>query len=415
LSQLSFYDEAAIPASLYYVSAFSALEQEGMRGLLDLIRREMRSHGAKTLIVDGLVSADESTRSPLEAKKFVQELQTHSELAGCTTFLITSGKRGTIGAERTMVDGLVELSDPVFGSTRERRIEVTKFRGSSFLRGQHAFEITNDGLRIYPRTEALLRLPQGPEPLLPEKVSTGARGLDEILKGGLPHASTSMVLGPPGSGKTSIGMQFLSLCRNEEPGVYLSFYETRRRAERKAAQLGIPLAKMIEDGIVQFNWEPTTENLVDRVTGGLAAIVEATKAKRVFIDGLDGFAQLSHEPNRLVRIFTALTNQMRALGATTIYTAESHSIITQQVEAPPTGVSTMLENLISLRYAEIESRVRRMISILKVRDSDYDPAVREMVITDHGIEIHQPLAGWENLLGGAAHRSRPPGRGDRDR
>ncbi|HEY0712326.1 MAG TPA: ATPase domain-containing protein, partial [Polyangia bacterium] len=116
----------------------------------------------------------------------------------------------------------------------------------------------------------------------------------------------------------------------------------------------------------------------------------------------------------LVRIFTALTNQMRALGATTLYTAESHTIVGQRVEAPPTGVSTMLENLIVVRYAEFESRIQRVISILKVRDSDYDPLVRRMAITSRGLEIGEPPIGWENVLGGAAHRN-PTSREDQDR
>jgi circadian clock protein KaiC len=414
LSTLSFFDERAIPGALYYVSGFAALEEEGLRGLLDLVRREIRNHQARILVIDGLVSAEEVARSNSEMKKFVQELQSHCELAGCTTFLLTSGSANT--SERTMVDGLIELSDPGFGNARERRMEVTKFRGTGFLRGRHSFDITNDGIAVYPRSEAFLRLPEGPEPLAVEKVSTGSRSFDEILRGGLPHASTSMLLGPPGSGKTSMGLQFLSLCRRDDPGVYLSFYETRRRAERKASQLGIGLGKLIDEGTIYFAWEPTTENIVDRIVGGLVAAVERTKAQRVFIDGLDGFSQLSQDENRLVRIFTAITNQMRALGATTVYTAESHSIFAHQVDTPPTGVSTMVENLISLRYAEMDSRVRRVISILKVRDSDYDPLVREMAITDHGIEVGKPLSGWENLHGGAAHRNSSPQRGDdRDR
>lgn len=406
LSVLSFYDPSKIPQSLYYVSAFAALEQEGLRGLLDVVRREMRSHQASVLVVDGLVPAEQAAKSNIEIKKFVRELQTLSEMANCTTFLLSSNAGGSkIGAERTMVEGLLELSNEQFGSLRERRLEVIKLRGGGYLRGQHSFDMTDDGLVAYPRIEAMLKRPSTPDEIPDGRVSSGCAGLDEILHGGFPRSSTTMLLGPSGAGKTSLGLQFLSASSKDEPGVHLSFYETRERAARKATSMGIPLARLQADQIVKFLWTPTTEGILDDVAGQLVDLVRRHKAKRIFIDGLDGFAQLATDPKRLVRVFTALSNEFRTLGATTLYAAETDIIVAGHVEAPPTGVSTMLENLILLRYVEISSSLRRLISVLKVRDSDFDPAVREVQLTGAGLVIKGPFVGWDNLVSGAARRS----------
>jgi circadian clock protein KaiC len=327
-----------------------------------------------------------------------------SELGGCTTFLLTSGTKDHLGPERTMVDGLVELSDPLFGSQRERRLEVPKFRGGRCLRGQHSFEITDRGLVVHPRTEAMLCRPTGATLASDARVTTGCRGLDQILRGGYPIGSTTMALGPSGAGKTSLGLHFMSACTPQDPGVYLSFYETEDRAALKARRLGLPLTELLKSNVVRFAWLPTTESILDSSAGQLLELVRKQKASRIFIDGLDGFQQLATDSSRLVRVFTALANEFRSHGATTLYTAESHTIVANQLESPPTGVSTMVENLVLLRYAEVDSSLRRLISVLKVRDSDFDALVREIEFTEAGLLVKGPFTGWENLVGGSARR-----------
>jgi circadian clock protein KaiC len=404
LGSLSFFDDRKIPESLYYVSAFGALEQNGLRGLLDVVRREMRNHRASVLIVDGLMAAEMSATSNLEVKKFVQALQTQTEMGACTALLLTSGRSDGQGPERTMVDGLIELADVKFGSVRERRLEVLKFRGGPYLRGPHSFAITGNGLELYPRIETVLPRPQRRDGSSPARVLTGCADFDQILQGGYPLGSTTMVLGPSGAGKTSLGLHFMAPCNKSEPGVYLSFYEGPERAAIKATRLGLPLQRLLDEEAVKFLWIPTTENILDAVAGELLTAVRQHKAKRVFIDGLDGFTQFATDAARVVRVFTALTNEFRSLGATILYTAESHTIVADRLEAPPTGVSTMIDNLVVLRYAELESRLRRLISVLKVRDSDFDPMLREVEFTDAGLVIGNPFVGWENLVGGSTRK-----------
>jgi len=105
LSNLDFFDQSAIPDRVYYVSAFSVLEADGLRGLLDLLRREVRAHGATMLVLDGLVAADLQTGSDVEFKKFIHELQIQATVTDCSMFLLTSGDADNQAtAEHTMVD-----------------------------------------------------------------------------------------------------------------------------------------------------------------------------------------------------------------------------------------------------------------------------------------------------------------------
>ena len=143
LEQMSFYDAHLIPKYVYYISAFRVLEENGLKGMMDMLRREMRAHDATILILDGLIAVEETSTSDREFRKFIHELQAHAAVAGCCTLLLTNGRRGEYHPEHTMVDGLITLEDVPYGKRRQREMEVRKFRGSSSLRGRHPFQITD--------------------------------------------------------------------------------------------------------------------------------------------------------------------------------------------------------------------------------------------------------------------------------
>jgi circadian clock protein KaiC len=390
LSNLEFFDPSVVPQSLYYLSAFSTLEAEGLKGLLDLVRREVRGRGASVLIIDGVVAAEETAQTDREFKKFIHELQTQISLSSCTTFLLTSGRGNMARPERTMVDGLVELRDELYTTRRERSVEITKFRGDGFLRGPHAFRISSRGLTVLPRIEALLRYPTLQDTCPTERISTGVPALDEMMHGGIPAGTTSMVSGPSGAGKTALGLHYMSRCSAEERGVYVSFYESRERAFEKAESLGLQLSKLPPSAL-EFLWFPTTEQVLDEIGHTLLRAVGDGNVRRVFIDGFDGLRRAATDANRVQNFFTAIANEFRVRNISTLYTMETHRTLSPYLESPPTGVSTMLENWIALRFSAVEPRLQRVLSVVKVRDSGFDPSAREVLITDRGLQIGEPV------------------------
>ena len=127
---------------------------DGLKGFINLLRHEIQTHEATLLVLDGLIATEESTQSELDFKKFIHELQAHIAIEGCTALLLTNGRRNTYHPEHTMVDGVIELEDRMYGMRTERGLTVRKFRGSGILRGRHPFHITGSGLQLYPRIEA---------------------------------------------------------------------------------------------------------------------------------------------------------------------------------------------------------------------------------------------------------------------
>ena len=133
LRTLSFFDEKLIPEKLSYLSSFAELRDAGLKGVVDLLRREIQRRRCTMLVVDGLVTAQASAASDEEFKEFVHNLQEIALATRCTMFLTTN--RGGDSPERTMVDGLIVLRENAGSSRTDSLLQITKFRGSGFLRG----------------------------------------------------------------------------------------------------------------------------------------------------------------------------------------------------------------------------------------------------------------------------------------
>jgi circadian clock protein KaiC len=406
LDGMSFFDPTAVPDRLYYVSAFMTLEEEGLRGLVALMRREATRLGAGVAVLDGLVAAAAAARDDNEFKRFIHDLQAIAGATGCTVFFLTSAGVGDSGLtpEQTMVDGIVELHRLPRNAVTERRLEVHKFRGSSHLDGRHSLRITTDGVVVHPRFEAIYGDPPEEDPD-GGRVTTGVADLDAVLRGGLPAATSTLVVGPSGAGKTTLGLHFLTASSSDQPGLLFGFYETPPRLLAKARALGLDLDRVVEAGQAQLLWQAPTERSLDALGHHLVGAVRRLGARRVVVDGIGGFEEAAAEPERLKRFFAALANELRASGATTLFTVEVPRLFGQEVDLPMTGVSAVAENMLLMRLVELDGRLRRTLGVLKVRDSDFDPSLQGFSIGPSGIALSpRAFEGAEGVTTGVAHR-----------
>jgi KaiC/GvpD/RAD55 family RecA-like ATPase len=241
IQTFTFFTLTPIADTLSYLSGYSILEQEGLEGLTALLRSEIRSHRATLLVIDGTLTAEQAAQSVQEWKKFLYDLNVAAEILGCTIFLIMQFKEGLASQpEQTMVDGLIELKIRAEDMRSFRELQVRKFRGSAFLEGGHHFAITQEGLVIHPRAEAVLAVSptELPKPLAttqqPTRMGVGVTHLDEMLRGGLPSSSTTLLLGASGTGKTLLGCHFLTQgAAQGQKALYFGFNETPAQLTRK--------------------------------------------------------------------------------------------------------------------------------------------------------------------------------------
>lgn len=388
LRPLAFFDESVIPDKLSYISAFHDLESDGLKGLMAVLRREMRARNVSVLVLDGLVAAAEAAQTDRELKKFIHELQTSAVFHGCTVFLLTSGIPQRVNAEHTMVDGLIELEDRLYDVRAERALQVRKFRGAGSLRGKHAFRISDDGIEVYPRIETCFMQPPG-EGAAERALSTGIASLDALIDaGGWPETSATVVIGSSGTGKTTIGLHFLAGSTPEQPGLLFGFFESPQRVHAKARALGLDFAGPAAAGALHLMWHSQGEHVLDELAHRLLAEIDARGVKRLVVDGLSGFFESAVTRERTGRFFSCLVNELRRRGVTALLTLETMDAVGSSV-ATPFGVSGFVDNLVFLRFAEARGQIKRLLSLTKMRDSHASQGVHEVVIGPTGMRIAQ--------------------------
>jgi len=406
LQPMSFYREEAIPDRLYYVSGFRILESEGLKGIVDLLRREIEGQRATLLVLDGFATTEESASSPREFKKFVHEVQAHAAALECTVLLLTNGSERAVSPEYTMVDGVIQLEDTLFEQRTERTLQIAKFRGSDFLPGRHPFRITSRGHEIFPRVETAFAVPTVQDAYSPRRHSTGIPSLDEILGGGVLAETSNGVYGPTGIGKTTLGLQYVALSSPTEPGTFFGFFESPERLRARAETLGVDLRGLERNGSVEVIWYPQGEHILDELGHRMVEAVRRRGVKRMFIDGYGALVESATNPERMTRFVSTLSNELRALNATVIMSMESRNVMGTATELPSKGLSSLLEGLILMRYTEIDGRIRRVVSVTKIRDSGFDPRLRVFEIGPRGIEIGDAIHGVEGALSGFAREPR---------
>jgi circadian clock protein KaiC len=345
-----------------------------------------------------LIAVEETSTNDREFRKFIHELQAHAATAGCCTLLLTNGRRGEYHPEHTMVDGLVTLEDVPYGKRRQRELEVRKFRGSASLRGRHPFQITDDGLVVHPRPES--RFLRNTGVANAGRISTGIAQLDAMTGGGLIADSSTLLLGPSGAGKTTLGTAFLHRSSKAEPGLHFGFYESPDRLVANAQLLGIDLKARVAAGDLEILWHPPFERILDSLGNELIDAVRRRKVRRLFIDGWGGFAGTAETHERLTPFFSALANELRSLGVTSICAMETQNLIGPELLVPATGISAVTENMILLRYSEYQGQLRRLISIMKVRGGGFDPKLREFEIGPQGLRFVDSFKTAEGVLSG---------------
>ncbi|MDB5480634.1 MAG: Non-specific serine/threonine protein kinase [Caulobacteraceae bacterium] len=404
MNVLSFFDPSAIPDRVYYVSAFQELEQNGVGALIDLLRREVRRHGADVLVLDGLVAVETHAGGSMQFKKFIHELQVQATVLDCTMFLLTSaGSDLPTVAEHTMVDGVMVLANRLHGWRTERDLQVLKRRGRDYLQGRHAFRITQAGIVVYPRVEGMYALPSRTDRVDGPPLPTGIEGFDELIGGGLPAHSTTLLLGSAGSGKTTFGLQFLSGGGTDSPGLLVGFHETAAGLRAKCKALELAFSEGMDQGRVEVMWTPTTEGLIDQTCAEMLTAVDRRGVRRLFIDGLEAFQRLASDPARVDPIFAAFAAELRARNVTTVYTAEAETLVGGRGGSPMAGISIrgvsgIAENILLMRFLEVRSSVYRVISVLKARDSRIDNSLRLFEITQGGIVIDASPEAAERIL-----------------
>lgn len=239
------------------------------------------------------------------------------------------------------------------------------------------------------------------------RVKTGIKGLDEMLAGGFLTESANLVEGAPGTGKTTLGMQFIysGITQFGEPGIILTFEEFPQQYYRDAETLGWNLRELERADklrVIMTSPEVSSADL-EQASGRIGALAREIGAKRILVDSLSHFERLSTDPVELRNMIYSFINALKREGLTSVLTRESPVLIGESDSAEE-DVAFVADSYIMLRYVEIESAIRRALLVLKLRGSDHAKDIRQFEITSSGIEVRSKFEGREGILSGSPHR-----------
>jgi circadian clock protein KaiC len=403
LAGFTFLDPAAIGTGVHYLSLVSALETGGLDGVLNAIRDIVRRLRATLLVIDGTGLLEDLAASTLDFRRFTAQLQAQSAVFGCTTVLLTNRRPEQTDEIATHVDGVIHLIQESVGARERRLLRVAKLRGVGHLTGRHEFRITENGIAVSPRLEAL-PIPSTPGNSAPSpRLSMGVPGLDAMIGGGLPDGSCTLLVGNPGVGKTLTGLQFIAAgAERGEPGVIAGFHEPPDRLVAVAAAIGLDLERYIAAGLIRVLWQLPVDLSPDAWAHTLLETIAAHGSSRLFVDALPDVQQHIIPPDRMTDFVAALLTRLRAAGVTSLFASELDTLAGSELRLPMPYVAAALDNGLLLRRIELESRLHRLISVIKMRGSASDPVIREFSITDAGLIVGEPFSRGAALLTGTA-------------
>ena len=400
--QFGYFDSEAVNRSVRFVN----LSEEAMAGDLDRVLRriveEVTTHAPGLVFVDSfrsVVLASQNEGSSHNAlQQFVQQLGMLMTSWQATTFLIGEYFTETdANPVFTVSDGLIWLRQSVERNSVVRKLEIVKMRGQATLPGLHTFRIGAAGIQVFAPAHAIvIAAPDMDARPAGARLSMGVARLDQMLGGGLPRGYSLLVAGPSGSGKSLLAAAFLAEgARCGETGVIAAFEQRPIRSRNPV------VADLIESDRVGLVDSAAPDLSIDEIVQLLVREIHRLKATRVVIDSLSGF-ELALAPTFRSDFRESLARLVTALAAADVTVLMTSELEDRYIDLrfSPYGTAFMTDAIIVQRYIEVESRLRRVMAVVKVRASAHSDQLREFHIDDGGIRIGEMLPHQEGLLGG---------------
>jgi circadian clock protein KaiC len=296
----------------------------------------------------------------------------------------------------SVAHGVIRLEElaPSYGAER-RRLRILKYRGRRYRGGFHDFTITTGGVNVFPRLVAAEHMTK----FTRTKFSTGIAAFDALIGGGIDAGSSTLILGPAGTGKSLIVMTFVkaAIARGEKAALFIFDEELGLLFERMKV-MGIDLQAERDRGNILLEQIDAAELSPGEFAHRVRTTVDDQKIKTVIIDSLNGYQASMPEENSLILHMHELLQYLNRQGAATFMTVAQHGLVGDM--QTPVDVTYLADSVILLRYFEVRGDVRRAISVIKKRTGAHETTIREFKISNAGITMGEPLVNFQGVLRG---------------
>jgi circadian clock protein KaiC len=387
--------EASLKTEDQY-SFFHPEEIELSRTVTTILEKIEEMNPAR-LVVDSLAELRLLAHDPRRYRRQVLALK--NALVRRNAAVIILDDRTSRDHERqlhSVVHGVISLERVTreYGKYR-RRLEVAKMRGSDFVEGYHDYDIHRGGIVVFPRIHSISRRADAE----PGVISSGVAEIDSLLGGGLDRGSSTLLVGPAGSGKTTLAMKFAAAAmRRAEPVAVYTFDESIKTLLVRCDGLDLPLRTLVDERRVTIEQVDPAEMSPGEFVHRVRQSVEAG-AQMVVIDSLNGFLAAMPEEQFLTLQMHELLTYLNQRNVVTVLVLAQQGVFGS---APPgVEVSYLADTIVLLRFFEVDGTVRRAISVTKKRSTHHEQTIRELSIgPPHGIQAGEPLRGFRGVLTG---------------
>ena len=309
---------------------------------------------------------------------------------------------------QSIAHGVVRLEEqtPEYGAHR-RRLRVLKYRGMNFRGGYHDYSIVRGGLQVFPRLVAAEHRQVGVQ----ERLSSGLPEFDQLLGGGLERGTSSLIVGAPGTGKSTLAAQFAATAaaRGQHAALFI-FDESESTLVSRCAALGIELREHLDSGRITAQRIDPAELSPGEFAHAIRRAVERDHAVVVVIDSLNGYLNAMPEERFLVIQLHEVLTYLGQKQVVSILVGAHHGLIGTQMRSP-VDASYLADAIVLLRYYEAKGEVRQAISVIKKRGGDHERTIRDFRMDDGRIRVGEPLRGFRGVLTGVPveeeHEPRP--------
>jgi circadian clock protein KaiC len=405
--QYSFFDQEKLGNCIRFINLGDVLLEEGLEGVLKAVVKEVEATNPSIVVVDSFRTVARALSHESELQSFVQRLALHLTSWEATSFLVGEYTDFEVRNNPvfTVADAILWLSQVTDRNSVVRKLQVLKLRGQESVPGLHTVRISSAGVQAFPRTLGLTaRKEKKPSK---QRLSTGIPELDKMLDGGIPEGDSVVIAGSSGTGKSALATQFITAgLTNGECGIIAAFEERPDEYVSRAGSFGMKLEAEREKGNLIVLYLNPLDLSVNEAVQEILDAVRKTGAKRVVIDSLAGF-ELALAPTfradfrgSLYRMIAALTGS----GVTVLSTVEVEESFSS-FPFSSFSISFLTDDLIRLRYVEIDGELRKVLVVVKMRGGNHSKAIREYQITSDGLVIIVPtLKGFRGLITGIPER-----------
>ena len=351
----------------------------------------------KRVVIDSLSEIRLLAQSSLRYRRQVLALKHYFARHQSTVLMLDDlTTESTDRAVHSIAHSVIHLDQlaPIYGGER-RRLRVVKCRGQSFRSGYHDFILGAGGVQVFPRLVAA----EHRADFTGELLKSALPKLDALLGGGIVAGSSTLVLGPAGTGKSLLLLQYIAAAvkRGERAALFI-FDEEIGLLLARAKGLGIDLAAMRNDGKVIVEQQDAAELTPGEFSHRVRARMDRENVRIVAIDSLNGYQASMPEEQYLTLHIHELLQYLGRRGAATFLTLAQHGMVTDMKQ--PVDITYLSDTVIMLRYFEAFGRVRRAISVMKKRAGAHEDTIREFKIDSGGMKVGDPLQEFQGVLRG---------------